>query len=162
VREAIICIIPEINRLLALTRDGLLLLPFDLGLVAIPITSTFCMSIISVHYMKYSDNPFQEAVHSDGGFHVSRSQIRVHSHECKDRTEGVYREVCNQTRHTFILAKCVCRCMKTQSKGSMITLSKRVSNRDSATPQNSFQNTPRQTLTVKCRSSVTLLNLDPI
>jgi hypothetical protein len=52
--------------------------------------------------------------------------------------------------------------MKTQSKESTITLSKRVSNRDSATRQNSFQNTPRQTLTVKCRSSVTLLNLDPV
>ena len=117
---------------------------------------------ISVHCMKCSDNPCQEAVHSDSAFHVFRSRIRVHCYEYKDRTEGVYREVCKQTRHTFILANCVCRCMKTQSKESMITLSKRVSNRDSATQQNSFQNTPRQTLTVKCRSSVTLLNLDPI
>ena len=56
-----------------------------------------------------------------------------------------------QTRHTFILPHCLCRCMKTQSKGSMITSSKRVSNRDSPTRQNSFPNAPLQTLTVKCR-----------
>ena len=58
----------------------------------------------------------------------------------------------NQTRHTFILPNCLCRCMKTQSKGFMITSSKRVSNRDSPTRQNSFPNAPLKTLTVKCRS----------
>lgn len=151
-REAITCIFPEMNRLLALTKDSLWLPPFDLALVVIPITNTFCMSLISVYYMKCSDSPFQEAVHSDSAFHLVKSRIRVHFHECKDRTEGIYREVCKQTRHTFILANCICRCMKTQSKEFMITSSKRVPNRDSPTRQNSFQNTPRQTLTVKCRS----------
>ena len=58
----------------------------------------------------------------------------------------------NQTRHTFILPNCLCRCMKTQSKGFMITSSKRVSNRDSPTRQNSFPNAPLKTPTVKCRS----------
>ena len=56
-----------------------------------------------------------------------------------------------QTRHTFILPNCLCRCMKTQPKGFMITSSIRVSNRDSPTRQNSFPNPPLQTLTVKCR-----------
>lgn len=57
-----------------------------------------------------------------------------------------------QTRHTFILPNCLCRCMKTQSKGFMITSSKRVPNRDSLIRQNSFPNAPLQTLTVRCRS----------
>jgi len=56
-----------------------------------------------------------------------------------------------QTRHTFILPNCLCRCMKTQSKGFTITSSKRVSNRDSPIQQNSFPNAPLQTLTVKCK-----------
>lgn len=56
-----------------------------------------------------------------------------------------------QTCHTFILPNWFCRCMKTQSKGFMITSSKRVSNRDSPTRQNSFPNAPLQTFTVKCR-----------
>lgn len=41
-----------------------------------------------------ADSLSQEAVHSDSAFHKTRLHARVHCYECKDRTEGVYREAC--------------------------------------------------------------------
>lgn len=67
-----------------------------------------------------------------------------------------------ETRHNlFISPYCVCRCMKTQFKQSMITFYRRVFKRGSLTRQSSFLSA---TLEVKCRfqvlwSSCSIINL---
>jgi hypothetical protein len=49
---------------------------------------------ISLLLHESADGLSQEAVHSDSAFHIFRLHTRVDCYECKDRTEGVYREAC--------------------------------------------------------------------
>lgn len=51
-----------------------------------------------------SDILSQEAVHSNSAFHIFRLHTRVHCYECKDRTEGVYREACKSNPSHLHLA----------------------------------------------------------